>query len=155
MAGATGAVAPTGRAVRRVALGGDALKSLLGAPILARSQHFVLHARLAQTCLQQLPTETAPIRNRTVDKLLDGALPGLALVVPKRHARRAVTRNLIKRQMRDAVRRRQAEWATMHLLIRLRGAFDALQFPSATSPALNEAVRGELDRLFQLAGAAR
>jgi ribonuclease P protein component len=155
MASATGALAASGRVARRVALGGDELKSLLGAPILARSQHFVLHARLTETCMQQLPTEIAPIRTRTVDKVPDCPLPGLALVVPKRHAKRAVTRNLIKRQMRAAVRQRDAEWAAMHLLIRQRGAFDVRQFPSAASPALNAAVRGELDQLFEHAGAAR
>ncbi len=72
----------------------------------------------------------------------------LALVVPKRHAKRAATRNLVKRQMREALRQRCADWCGRQLLIRQRGAFSALQFRSAASGALRRAVRGELELLF-------
>jgi len=147
--------ATTGRVVRRVAVGGDKVKSLLMAPVLGRSQHFVLQGYLAEPLAHQLPTGTAPIRTRTVDKVADSAPPGLALVVPKRLARRAATRNLIKRQMRETIRRRHADWATVHLLIRQRVAFDVRQYPSAASSALSTAVRGELEQLFDRAGAGR
>jgi ribonuclease P protein component len=80
---------------------------------------------------------------------------GLALVVPKRHAKRAVTRNLIKRQMREAVRRHVAAGHCAALLVRLRSAFDPRQYPSAASSALRAAVRTELDELFAKATAHR
>lgn len=70
----------------------------------------------------------------------------LGLVVPKRHARRSVTRQLIRRQMRAAVARRPlpaGDW-----LLRLRSGFDPARYPSAASAALRAAVRSELDQLF-------
>ena len=73
---------------------------------------------------------------------------GLALVVPKRHAKRAATRNLVKRQMREAMRQRAVEWMGRQLLIRQRSPFAPQQYRSAASDALREAVRGELNLLF-------
>ena len=81
--------------------------------------------------------------------------PALSLLVPKRHARRAVTRNLIKRQMRRAALARSAPLNAAEVLIRLRGAFDVRQYPSAASAALRDAVRRELDALFDRAAAPR
>ena len=136
-----------------VALGGDALKALLSAPTVAKTAHFVLQAAHERQVLQELPTGVAPDRTESVDNSASVtsspvASLGLALVVPKRHAKRAATRNLIKRQMREAMRRRCAEWAGRQLLIRQRSAFNPQQFRSAASDALREAVRGELDMLF-------
>jgi ribonuclease P protein component len=136
-------------------LGGDALKALLSAPILTKTSHFVLQAAPRKPVLQELPTEAAPDRTESVDNSLS-ALPqslGLALVVPKRHAKRAATRNLIKRQMREALRCRLNGWTGRHILIRQRSPFDRKQFPSAASTALRAAVRAELDQLFAQAAA--
>lgn len=72
--------------------------------------------------------------------------------MPKRLARRAVTRNLIRRQVREAASRwslTEGAW-----LVRLRKAFDSRQFPSAASIALRAEVRAELDDLMRRAGAA-
>lgn len=77
----------------------------------------------------------------------------LGCMVPKRQARRSVTRNLVKRQMRESFRRHAAGLPMGLWLLRLHAGFAKADFPSARSPALAEAVRGELDRL--LAGAAR
>ncbi len=69
-------------------------------------------------------------------------------VLPKRHARRAVTRNLVRRTaMAEAVRRGEVLPPGLWIL-RLRQAFDLAQFPSAASPALQSAVRDELVALF-------
>ncbi len=76
------------------------------------------------------------------------------MVVPKRHAKRAVTRSLIKRQMRRAALTHGAALGAGALLIRLRGAFDRRQYPSAASDALRQAVCAELDALFERAAAA-
>jgi len=69
-------------------------------------------------------------------------------MVPKRWAKRAVTRNTIKRQVYHL----GAEFAPVlkekaHL-IRLRRDFDRKQFVSATSDALKAALRQELLDLF-------
>ena len=75
----------------------------------------------------------------------------MGCVVPKRHARRAVTRNLVKRQIYAAAERVQAGLPGGLWLVRLRQPFALTTFPSAASQALREAARGELDRLFQKA----
>ncbi len=138
-----------------MALGGDALKALLSAPTLAKTAHFVLQAAPHRPVAQELPTEAAPDRTESVDNSVSvfTAPLGLALVVPKRHAKRAATRHLIKRQMREALRRRLDGWAGRQLLIRQRGPFDRQQFPSAASDALRAVVRAELDLLFARAAA--
>jgi ribonuclease P protein component len=69
-------------------------------------------------------------------------------VVPKRHARRAATRNLVKRQSRAALARHADALAPGLWIVRLRSPFDVTSFRSATSAALRERVRHELDALF-------
>lgn len=76
----------------------------------------------------------------------------LGLVVPKRHARRAVTRNVIKRQMRVQADDHRQRLPPGVWLIRLRAPFDRQLFPSAASAALRLAARNELEQVF--AGAA-
>ena len=70
----------------------------------------------------------------------------LGCVVPKRHARRAVTRTLLKRQIRSAAA--AARLAPGLWVIRLRAGFDRAAFPSAASDALQTAARRELDSLL-------
>jgi ribonuclease P protein component len=72
-------------------------------------------------------------------------------VVPKRQARRAVTRNLIKRQIRASAQHVHSQLARGMWLVRLRQPFSVTTYPSAASQALRQAVRSELDRLFQKA----
>jgi ribonuclease P protein component len=69
-------------------------------------------------------------------------------VVPKRHARRAVTRSLLKRQVRGAFERHETGLPQGLWLVRLRQAFAVAEFPSARSTALQVAARTELDQLF-------
>ena len=71
--------------------------------------------------------------------------------MPKRHARRAVTRSLLKRQIRSAFERHAAALAGGLWLVRLRSPFATQDFPSAASAALARAARGELDRLLDRA----
>ncbi len=77
-------------------------------------------------------------------------LPGgrwLGLVVPKRHAKRAVTRSLLKRQMRQRFAHAFEGLDEGLWVIRLKAPFDRLQFPSAASDALRIAAGTELDEL--------
>jgi ribonuclease P protein component len=73
--------------------------------------------------------------------------------VPKRHARRAVTRNLLKRQMRSAFERHTSRLPQGHWLVRLHAGFPVAQFVSARSVALATAARTELDGLLNRAAA--
>jgi ribonuclease P protein component len=72
----------------------------------------------------------------------------LGLVVPKRHARRSVTRQLVRRQIRacfaDAAGQLDDGW----WVVRLRAAFDPQRFVSAASASLRAAVRSELTDAF-------
>jgi ribonuclease P protein component len=84
-----------------------------------------------------------------VDNAARAASTGVGFVVPKRWARRAVTRNLIRRQMREATRRHERRIGLgAAVLLRQRAALDRAQFKSAASAAMRDAVRAELDLLF-------
>ena len=70
-------------------------------------------------------------------------------MVPKRWARRAVTRNTIKRQVYAVSERFADRLPPAAHVVRLRAAFDRKQFISATSEQLKLAVRQELEQLFE------
>lgn len=74
-------------------------------------------------------------------------------MVPKRWAKRAVTRNTIKRQIYALGDTYAAELQCAAHVVRLRGSFDKKQFISATSEVLRCAVRNELQQLFSQAAA--
>jgi len=83
----------------------------------------------------------------------DQAIPAsttwwFGVVVPKRHARKATTRNLLRRQIRGAMARHHAQLARGMWLVRLRAPFDPRRFKSASSAELRCAARTELDGLF-------
>ena len=72
-------------------------------------------------------------------------------MVPKRWARRAVTRKTSKRQI-YAVAAEQALQLPAHAhVVRLRSTFDRKQFISPSSDVLKQAVRTELLQLFAYA----
>lgn len=75
----------------------------------------------------------------------------LGSVVPKRHARRSVTRALLKRQIRAAMARHAEALPPGLWVVRLRAPFAPAQFPSAASDALRQAARSELEQLFSRA----
>ena len=95
------------------------------------------------------------MNQQVVDDLPGVAHTGLwfGCIVPKRHAKRAVTRNLIKRQMRSAVARHAGVLAPGLWLLRLRVGFPAAQFVSAASAPLAAAARHELEVLLKRATA--
>lgn len=145
-------------------------KRLLAVPPVLRSAHFVIHhlaeaperPTFARRAAHQLDLSTGhePPCPQPVDESQENPRQGcpqqvfspwLGCVVPKRHARRAVTRNLIKRQVYAAAERVQAALPGGLWVVRLRQPFAAVDFPSAASVPLRGAVRSELDRLFQKA----
>lgn len=137
------------RAVRIASLGRTEIEKLRTGPAVSLTPHFALHHASVQDVATELSTDDAPRRNRSVNNKPPAVLKAVGIVVPKRLARRAVTRNLIRRQARDAVRR--SPLALGHWLVRLRRAFDARGFPSAASPMLKLLVRAELDELVHRA----
>lgn len=129
---------------------------LLGARPWARSMHFAVHHVAAapsrpqkpagRAAREELSTGPAPSCPPPVDDLPTAWW--LGCVVPKRHARRAVTRSLLKRQVRGAFERHEAALPQGLWLVRLRQGFAVAEFPSARSAALQLAARTELDQLF-------
>ncbi|MBC7956557.1 MAG: ribonuclease P protein component [Cytophagales bacterium] len=145
-----------GRIVRSVDF-----ERVLGSPIRARSAHFAVHflesrpsqpaKPRAEAVSTELSTGQAPEQGMAVDDFRPHAC-WLGSVVPKRHARRSVTRNLIKRQIRRVA---AAQTGLAHGLwvVRLRSPFDKQRFQSASSDALQALAGEELASL--LAEAAR
>ena len=74
--------------------------------------------------------------------------PWIGAVVPKRHAKRAVTRNGIRRQIYAVSAAFEERLPAAAHVVRLRMDFARKDFPSAWSEPLKASVRGELLRLF-------
>ena len=70
-------------------------------------------------------------------------------MVPKRWAKRAVTRNAIKRQIYNVSAQYESTLSEGAHVVRLRSTFDRAYFASASSDALKAAVRSELQQLFE------
>ena len=128
---------------------------LLAVRPCSRSTHFAvhyLHGRPgvpAPTLASDLCTTDAPESPPSVDNSAEGWWIGT--VVPKRHAPRAVTRNLLRRQVRAAMQRQQPQLRAGLWLVRLRQPFVRSSFVAADSTALRRAAASELDRLLQRA----
>jgi len=75
----------------------------------------------------------------------------LGAMVPKRWAKRAVTRNALKRQIYAVSDLYQALLPVAAYVIRLRSSFDRVQFVSASSDALKMAARAEIHQLLDRA----
>jgi ribonuclease P protein component len=75
----------------------------------------------------------------------------LGLVIGKKFAPRAVTRNLIKRLAREAFRVRRAELGGWDILLRLHAKIDRKAMPSAKSPPLRTLCREEIEGLLDRA----
>ncbi len=113
-------------------------QAVLAGSTVARTAHFAMHC-----CPLELPQ---PLSHSpalfAVNAVWFGAM------VPKRWAKRAVTRNTIKRQIYSVSVDFESVLSTRAHVVRLRAGFDRVQFPSATSDALKAAVRAELRQLF-------
>lgn len=119
---------------------------------VARTAHFALH-RLklcAHPAAQGAPfSGPGPLASTPAPQALFGVdAVWLGAMVPKRWARRAVTRNTIKRQIYTIGSTFEPRLALAAHVVRLRASFDRKQFVSATSEPLKQAVRAELLHLF-------
>ena len=151
----------------------EEFRQALAQPWRARTTHFAAH-HLQIAATGDLPSPSPADlssagdgkRGRPVDNFLDNpvnksvdeapaavlkATPVVGFVIPKRWARRAVTRNLLRRQMRQALIEHRDTLPSGLWVLRLRAAFDPAHFPSAASPALREAARQELRHLLSRA----
>ena len=90
-----------------------------------------------------MPVDDSPAPPAAPDALWLGA------VVPKRHARRAVTRALLKRQIRCAISQYADAMPAGLWVVRLRAPFERAVFTSAASEPLKRAARAELEQLLR------
>jgi len=150
--------------VRAVSLQASDFQRALGSRPVSRTAHFVLH--VLPVASPKLSTGPAPAATEAVDDcipcpppadLADAVAWSLGLVLPKKQARRSVTRSLIRHQVREALRRHgpavatSTPWSVAEVsgwVVRLRSPFDRQTYPSAASDALKAVVRQEMDELW-------
>lgn len=146
-------------------------KQALGTRPVARSAHFSVHfaepslarrgpaARKAMVLEPDLSTGEAPEGVEPVDEVrTHHRVWRLGLVLPKRMARRSVTRSLIKQQARQLWREHaaaleQAGWLSAerpvgNWVLRLKAPWPVKDYPSAASEPLKLAVRAELQAML-------
>ena len=117
-------------------------QAVLAGKTLARTAHFALHST-GLVSAEPLPEGSLP--------LFPQQCVWLGAMVPKRWAKRAVTRNTIKRQIYSVSTQFESQLGVAAHMVRLRAGFDRTHFISATSDVLKAAVRSELQSLFERA----
>jgi ribonuclease P protein component len=122
---------------------------MAGRTIVSKTAHFALH-RMELDAPPVAPTESGPGSDgsKALFVVRDAWIGAL---IPKRWAKRAVTRNAIKRQIYTVSQTVEPPLPVAAHVVRLRAGFDRKQFESATSDALKRAVRAELQELFSRA----
>jgi ribonuclease P protein component len=121
-------------------------QAALAGGTVSRTPHFVLH-RLSLP--ESGTTAASPQVDAAYPTLFHPQAVWLGAMVPKRWARRAVTRNTIKRQIYAISEQFEVRLPCAAHVVRLRSGFDRKQFISATSALLKQAVRLELEQLFE------
>ena len=131
-------------------------QATMSAGTLARTAHFALHRMVLEPAAKKdvAADPTGPGSNDPQALFGIGAVreqAWLGAMVPKRWARRSVTRHAIKRQIYAVATDYEAALLCASHVVRLRSGFDRKQFVSATSDLLKAAVREELQQLFATA----
>ena len=118
---------------------------------MARTDHFALHR--AALDVGAVTQQSSELQNAPQTALFVVQDVWLGAMAPKRWAKRAVTRNAIKRQIYAVSAEFESTLPVAAHVVRLRAGFDRKKFISATSDLLKEAVRVELQQLFAKAAA--
>ena len=118
-------------------------QAVLAGKTLARTPHFALHCTGLGV--------SAPAQAGEAALLFPQQSVWLGAMVPKRWAKRAVTRNAIKRQIYTVSADFSRQYPQAAYVVRLRRDFSRKEFISATSEPLKQAVRAEV-RALLLAG---
>jgi len=128
-------------------------QAALAGKLGVRTTHFALHScELAQIYPAQMPDSASG--DALIESSVAAASAGaLGAMVPKRWAKRAVTRNAIKRQIYSVSAQFAPQLRPRGHVVRLRAGFDRKEFISASSDLLKAAVRAELLDLFARASA--
>ena len=108
-------------------------QAALAGNVIAKTSHFALHR-----------AETTPSAIDAKPLLFPSRDVWVGAMTPKRWAKRAVTRNAIKRQIYTVSASLTSQFPTAAFLVRLRREFSRNDDVSASSEALKEAVRTQL-----------
>ena len=122
-------------------------QAVLTGGIVARTLHFSMYRTDLE--LSAATPQADLSAEQTQGVMYVGAL------VPKRMAKRSVTRNAIRRQIYSVSTDFKFALPVAAHVVRLRAGFDNKQFVSATSDRLKSAVRQELQQLFTSAAVRR
>jgi ribonuclease P protein component len=123
--------------------------AVMSGQTVSRTPHFALHrAALQPKTDAVVGLADAPQHIKPLFAVQD---TWLGVIVPKRWAKRAVTRNTIKRQIYAVSSDSSCKLPAAAHVVRLRAGFDRALFISATSDKLKAAVRAELQQLFMQA----
>ena len=128
-------------------------QAVLAGNVVARTEHFALHCNGLHAQAPQADTKKSTGANFQVPALFPVQSVWIGAMVPKRWARRAVTRNAIKRQIYTVSADLLHDAPQAAFVVRLRKEFSRKEFISATSSLLKEAVRAEVLALLQAASA--
>ncbi|MDP1998783.1 MAG: ribonuclease P protein component [Rhodoferax sp.] len=129
-------------------------QAALAGGTVARTNHFALHCVLLPIALNSQKVIEAEQPSRVAVSLFSAYGVWMGAMVPKRWAKRAVTRNAIKRQIYNVSQEFEAALPMAAHVVRLRSGFDKTHFISATSDALKAEVNQELRQLFTRAVAS-
>ena len=128
-------------------------QAVLAQRVIARSEHFALHRHSLEgsaTAPQRpaMPQERSAASAASALPLFSPVELWLGAMVPKRWAKRSVTRHAIKRQIYDVADALLPAHDRAAYLVRLRAGFSRQQFLSSSSEQLKQAVRAELQGLM-------
>ena len=123
-------------------------QAVLAGSIVAKTTHFALHRSSLDTHVAQSSSDKAAdiAVSPALFKISD---VWIGAMVPKRWARRAVTRNAIKRQIYTVCADFPQDYPQAAFVVRLRREFARTEFVSASSMQLKQAVRKEVQALIQ------
>ena len=120
-------------------------QAVLAGAIVARTTHFALH----RNALDGMNMRTVVSKTHDSPRLFPLPDIWLGAMVPKRWAKRAVTRNAIKRQIYTVSADFSPRIPDTGWVVRLRRDFSRKEFVSASSEALKQLVRSEVQALLQ------
>ena len=119
----------------------------MSAGTVARTPHFVLHQ------WQPKANHATGSGFAQTQTLFAEGLMKVGALTPKRWAKQAVTRNLIRRQIHAISQEFETKMIPTAYVVRLRATFNPQNFASASSDVLKREVRRELNQLFASVGA--
>ena len=125
-------------------------QAVLAGIIVAKSKHFALHRSGLE--VESIAAQSGG--SSDVRRLFGEQATWIGAMVPKRWAKPAVTRNLIKRQIYSVSADFSQQYPQAAFVVRLRLGFPRAEFVSAGSVQLKCAVRAELQALMRAGASA-